>query len=187
MDGPATLVAWDTRMKTPSKTGSPDDFQTPAVALNPLIPWLLHRWKIWEPACGQGNIVRALTAEGFKVTGTDILFGDDFLTMTPPDFDCIITNPPYRTKPKLKFMTRCYELGKPWAMLMPLTTFETPARQALMDHYGIQVIFFDKRVKFHRANWTEGPGIGWFATAWFTWGLRLPRDMIFEHLEASDG
>jgi len=184
MDGCPTSVAWDTGMKTPSRTGSPDDFQTPPVALNPLVPWLPRHWKIWEPACGQGNLVRALTALGYQVTGTDILFGDDFLTTTPPPgWDCIVTNPPYQTKPKLQFLAKCYELGKPWAMLMPLTTFETPARQVLMRDHGVQVIFFDRRVKFHRANWTEGPGIGWFATAWFTWGLGLPKQLNFVRLE----
>ena len=41
----------------------------------------------------------------------------------PVQFDCIITNPPFSLKQE--FLQRCYELGKPFALLLPLTTFES--------------------------------------------------------------
>ena len=35
--------------------------------------------KIWEPACGQGHMVKVMEQMGYAVIGTDIQFGDDFL------------------------------------------------------------------------------------------------------------
>lgn len=166
-------------MKPPSRQGSSNDFQTPVKALLPLYPYIKKKWKIWECACGKGNLVDELKGKGYKVLGTDILSGDDFLTWEPESYDCIITNPPYSLKQQ--FLQRCYELGKPFALLLPLTTFETAKRQNLFKEYGVQVIFFDRRINFEISS---GKGSGsWFATAWFTNGLSLPKDLTFEKLK----
>src|SRR5574344_195369 len=45
-------------MKPPLRQGSSDDFQTPPIALKPLLPYLKSDWRIWECACGNGNLVR---------------------------------------------------------------------------------------------------------------------------------
>ena len=161
--------------KPPSRHGSPDDFQTPPIALAPLLPWLKPEWTIWECAAGQGLLVRAMKSTHI-VIASDILTGQDFLTWRPAGpWDCIVTNPPYSLKQK--FLERCYQLRKPFALLLPLTTFETPKRQSLFARYGVQVIFLDKRINFVTPS---GNGSGsWFATAWFTWGLDLPKDLMF--------
>ena len=48
---------------------------------------------IWEPACGEGHISKVLTANGYEVISTDLIYrgyGEpepmDFLTETFPDF-----------------------------------------------------------------------------------------------------
>lgn len=58
--------------------------------------------KIWEPACGCGNISQVLESNGFQVISTDLYdrgygeSGIDFLTAYLPDeVVTIITNPPY--------------------------------------------------------------------------------------------
>lgn len=166
-------------MKIPSRKGSPDDFQTPPVAIRPLLPYLKKDWLIWECASGRGNLVDALNTEGFLTMGTDILTGHDFLKWTPKKYDCIITNPPFSLKQE--FLERAYELGKPFAFLLPLTTFETKKRQYLFKKYGLEVIFFDKRINFETPS---GKGSSsWFATAWFTNGLNIGKQMTFERLE----
>lgn len=50
---------------------------------------------IWEPACGEGHMVRTLENNGFKVVGTDIQSGTNFLQTTKLQGDWIITNPPF--------------------------------------------------------------------------------------------
>ena len=125
-------------MKPPLKQGMSNDFQTPPEALIPLIPYLKKEWTIWECAEGKGNLTKSLAEHGFKVYGTDILTGTDFLTSGSAMADCIITNPPFSIKQK--FLQRCYELRKPFALLLPLTTFETKKRQYLFKKYGLEVM-----------------------------------------------
>ena len=169
----------------PMRNGSPDDFQTPPEALEPLIPYLNKDWTIWECAVGKGNLFKALKDKGFEVLGSDINseepYSIDFLKEKNLvwEMDCIVTNPPFSLKQE--FLERCYELQKPFALLLPLTTFETAKRQNLFKKYGLQIIFFDKRINFETPS---GKGSGsWFATAWFCWGLNLPKDMMFVKLK----
>lgn len=170
-------------MKPPLRQGSPDDFQTPPEALKPLLPYLNKNWVIWEPACGNGNLVKELEQLYYKVIGTDILTGRDFLDndFEAENADCIITNPPF--KYKQQFLEQCYKLGKPFALLLPLTAFETAKRQKLFKTYGIEVILFDKRINFETPNKIDKSS-AWFATAWFTHGLNIGRELTFVGLEA---
>jgi hypothetical protein len=167
-------------LQPPMSRGAPDDFQTPIAALTPLLPYLKKEWTIWECGAGKGNLSNALADWGYKVIATDILTGQDFLKWQPEKFDCIVTNPPYSLKQE--FLTRCYDLKKPFALLLPLTTFETRKRQELFEKYGVQVIFWDKRINFETPS---GNGSGaWFAVAWFSNWLNLPKDLIFERWRA---
>jgi len=155
-----------------------DDLQTPPAALGPLVPYLPRRGLIWEPACGSGNLVRELSRRGFRVFGSDIMQGErfDFLSWTPrwlDDVSAIVTNPPYSRGMKEKFIKRCYELGKPWALLMPITALGGSKREGLWREFGVQLIMLGGRIDF------TGSGNCWYEVMWFTWGLNLPRDIIF--------
>ena len=166
-------------MKPPLSVNGSDDFQTPPEALKPLLPFLDKSWVIWECAQGKGNLTKTLSRLGYGVVGTDILTGQDFLFWQPDHWDCIVTNPPYSKKQK--FLERCYKLGKPFVLLLPLTALETRSRQKLYAKYGLQVILFPKRINFQVPK-TIGSN-SWFATAWLTNGLRLPRDLNFVNPE----
>ena len=163
-------------MQPPMKQGNSNDFQTPPYALTPLYPFLSKEWIIWECASGRGNIVRALEKKGYSVIPSDVLTGQDFLHWQPEaHWDCIVTNPPYSIKQE--FLERCYALGKPFALLLPLTTFETAKRQALFRRYGLEVIFFPNRINFETPS---GKGeSSWFATAWFCYRLNIGKEMTF--------
>ena len=166
-------------MKPPLKTNSSNDFQTPIEALIPLLPYLKKDWLVWECACGRGNLVKALNEKGFLTVGTDILTEHDFLKWHPEKFDCIVTNPPYSIKQQ--FLERCYNLKKPFALLLPLTTFETQKRQELFKRHGLEVIFLSKRLNFETPT---GKGSGsWFATAWFTNWMNIGKELNFPQVE----
>ncbi len=165
-------------MKPPLIKGNSNDFQTPPIALKPLYKYLIPGYTIWECASGKGNLVKELEKNSFKVVATDILTGENFMTYEPEYYNYIITNPPYSLKQQ--FLERAYFLGKPFAFLLPLTTFETAKRQGLFKKYGLEVILFDKRINFETPS---GKGSGsWFATAWFTNGLNIGRELTFEKL-----
>ena len=73
-----------------------DEYNTPDWVVEALIPFLPECRKIWEPACGQGNIVRVLADNGYDVYATDIVDGEDFFhAETTHSVDGIVTNPPY--------------------------------------------------------------------------------------------
>ena len=125
-------------MQPPMKNISSDDFQTPAFALSPLLPYLDKNKVIWECASGNGNLANALKNLGYKVVATDISEGKDFLSYAPDYYDIILTNPPYSLKNE--FLARAYSLGKSFALLLPLTFLETQFRQNLFKRYGIEIL-----------------------------------------------
>lgn len=155
--------------------GRSDEFGTPKEAIEPLMPYLKKEWVIWECAWGKGSLAKHLESEGFKVVG----IGHDFLVSNLPEADCIVTNPPYSFKEE--FLIRAFEIGKPFAFLLPLTTLEGKKRGALYTKYGIQLLIPNKRINFITPS---GKGSGaWFQTAWFCWKLNLPKDLNFVELK----
>jgi hypothetical protein len=168
--------------------GHPDNFQTPASALDPLFPYLRKDWTIWEPACGKGNLVRGLMEARRSVVGTDILTGTDFLSCKPPPFDMILSNPPFSKKHQ--FLARCYEFQKPFALLLPATVFDSQERRRLFHQRGVQIILPNGRINFetpnHEAREKEGKkSSAWFYSIWVTWGLDLPSQLVFTGFEAA--
>lgn len=168
-----------------------DKFQTPDRALDYLCPFIPKDMTIWEPACGKGNIVRGLDKRGYKVFGSDIerQTGDidveigDFLTQeTTRPYDVLVTNPPFSIK--TAFLQRCYDLKKPFALLLPLTVFDSIKRRMAMREHGVQMIVPDERFSFETPNHEENVATGkktggaWFCTGWICWGLNLPSQIV---------
>lgn len=186
------------KLQPPMRQGSPDDFQTPALALDCLMPYLNKEWKIWECSEGKGNLSESLWSRGFNVVGSDIkgynqdieavnslngvtnktytkYFGKSFLDWNPTDFDCIITNPPFSLKEE--FLKRCFDFGKPFALLLPLTTLESEKRHKIFREHKIQLIIPNKRFNFETPSGNGGGS--WFATAWFCGNMNLPEQLNF--------
>ena len=158
------------------KKGQSDLFYTPSYAVDILLPYLDKRWTIWEPASGLNNIASHLELKGYRVVTSDI--EENFLTIIKR-CDAIVTNPPYSLKDN--FLERCYEIGYPFALLLPLTALESERRQCLYREFGLQLIIPNRRVNFITPS-REGSG-RWFATAWVTMGLNLSEDLTFVEME----
>lgn len=95
--------------------------------------------------------------------------------------DCInyiISNPPYSTKNKV--LKQLYELGIPFAMLMPLTTQETTYRHNLFNKYGSQILVCDIRI-----NFIKNSSSNWFNTSYFGWKI-FPLDYNRVYLNKKD-
>jgi hypothetical protein len=152
-----------------------DNCYTPDYALDPLLPFLPIENIIWECAVGEGHLHRALLEEGYGTLGTGLTTGQDFFTYTPRSWDMIVTNPPFSLK--YQWIERCYDLGKPFALLLPLETLGACTSQAMFEEYGIEVLLLNKRVNFYM------PNKGWdsaaqFPVAWFCWHI-LPRQIVY--------
>ena len=120
----------------PSGRRAGDLYPTPkevTFALLELVsPVLPSESVIWEPACGDGDMVEALREKGHIVIATDILDGIDFLTAeTPRMANWIITNPPFSLAEE--FIRRAYKTGLPFAMLLK-SQFWHAARRLPLFH-----------------------------------------------------
>jgi hypothetical protein len=165
-------------MNTPQtvmRSNGSDEYETPPEAIAPLLPYIPKDWMIWECACGQNSIANELIRHGFSVWGTDKEY--NFLTskIDRTFVDCIITNPPYSLKNE--FIERCYEHEKPFALLLPLTALEGQVRQEYFRKHGVELILFNKRIDYRTFKGVRNRC--WFPSAWFTWGLNLPRELNF--------
>lgn len=95
-----------------------DFYPTPADVTHALLNFLDLRegTLVWEPACGENHMVNVLRERGLDVIGTDLQTGTDFLQAPLVPCDWIITNPPFSIADK--FIERCIEHGKPFALLL---------------------------------------------------------------------
>lgn len=122
----------------------------------------IPRW-LWEPAAGDGNIVRPLRAAGFIVVASDLVdygargieTGIDYLTAPlPRRVQGIVTNPPFGAA--LKFALKA--LGEvPYVALLLRTNFlESTARLPFFRAHPPARIWISSRrlPMMHRHDWT---------------------------------
>ena len=95
--------------------------------------------RIWEPACGEGHMVRVLEKCGFSVIGTDINMGVDFLRDQYIPCDWIITNPPFSVADE--FINRCLYFQRPFALLLKSQYWHAKKRLALFKKHPPSSIF----------------------------------------------
>ena len=148
-----------------------DECYTPNLALDPLLKYLPKDKILYDCTSGKSlNIVNYLNNKGFKCIGSE---NRDFLTSDFKEYDVIITNPPYSIKDK--FIEKCYEIGKPFALLLPVSSLQGIKRVSMFKKYGIELLVLDKRIDF------TGKGSPHFGVAWFCYNI-LPQSLIFEQL-----
>lgn len=152
-------------MQESSERGPFDDLNTPAEALSYLLPYLPEDSLIWESAPGSGNLVDLLEYAGYNVVAED----RDYFEWEPSEYDIQVTNPPFSKKSK--WLERANKLGKPYAILLPVTALG--ARYCQVHLYGAEVLFCPRRIDF------TGKNSPWFAVAWYTRGLNLPHPLMF--------
>jgi hypothetical protein len=86
-----------------------------------------------------------------------------------------VTNPPYGIK--FAWIERCYELGKPFALLLPVETIGSQRCQKAMQRYGCEILLLNRRVNFYMPN--KGfDGQAQFPVLWFTHGI-LPAPICY--------
>ena len=120
--------------------------------------------------------------EGFTVIRSSWSDGKDFFQHEPNEpYDVIVSNPPFSKKDKV--LRRLDELGKPFAILLPLNSLQGKSRFEIFKK-GIQVLVFDQRIGFHTPKSMTAPVEGSpFASAYFCRGVLLGRDLIIEKLD----
>ena len=84
----------DGRLKLMGKNHS-DELFTPDNVVDILLPYIPKNSRIFECALGSGKLKKKLEMENYSVLSSDDFFNDF------PEYDIIITHPPYSIKDKL--------------------------------------------------------------------------------------
>ena len=157
---------------------------TPDYAVRPLLKYL-EQFKgktIWCPFdTDESEYVKILTDEGHKViynhidTGDNFYdFGDGLFAKDVPDFDLIVSNPPFHNKARL--VERVVKFGKPFALLLPMTWLNDKAPWEIFSKEGLELMLFDRRIKFKNCGNQPSFGCGYYCR-----GI-LPEKIVFESL-----
>ena len=117
-----------------------------------LLPYIQHLKNkiIWCPFDKKwSSFCRILSEDGFKVVYSHIDDGCDFFKGEPPKWDIIISNPPYKNK--RKFIERCLDLGKPFALLLPITVLNDAIMNDVAEKYNknFQLLMPRQRMEFY--------------------------------------
>jgi len=166
------------------KFDKPDECYTPENAIYSLLPYIKCYKTIWDCAFGSGMLAKHFNKFGFNVVG---LMDYDFLkkgSETISNFDVIITNPPYSQKDK--FLERAFEIDKPFAFLLPLTTLEGIKRSKMFRDKNIQLIIPNRRINFANPCGRKNKSSCWFATAWFCYKFGLSKQLNFVELNCGE-
>ena len=155
-----------------------DECMTGYYAVSPLLKYIPKNWTIWCPCDEEWSAYyNTFKENGYKVIRSSLAEGQDFFEYEP--YDCIITNPPFSKKDQI--LKRLDELGKPFAILLPMNSLQGQSRYQVFKK-GIQLLAFDKRIGFHTNGNMQTTAEGnHFASAYFCRGI-LPRDLIVEEL-----
>lgn len=159
-----------------NERGYNDYYATDPKSIKPLFEQESFSATIWEPACGEGHLSKAMKVEGKEVISTDLFFrgygggGRDFLKENI-GYGCdIITNPPY--KYAQEFVEKAINLtGKKVAMFLKITFLEGKKRKKFFEKYPPKTIYvFSYRVNVAKNGLQEEFQKSSAACyAWFVW------------------
>jgi len=164
------------------KRGVNDEIYTPPYAVEPILEFIPQNKIIWCPFDKEeSQFAKLLKEKGNKVIYSHKDENKNFFEYEPDEWDIIVSNPPYSIKDEV--LERCYSLGKPFALLLPITTLEGIRRGKMFRKNGIQVLVLDKRVNFlDYMQGNKSKGGNWFNSSYFCWKL-LPKDLMFKELK----
>jgi hypothetical protein len=155
-----------------------DRYDTPPEAVHALLKVEPLPHRIWEPACGRGNVVDVLRARGHHVIATDLVDRGcpdsisriDFLLPGPRiDCDAIVTNPPYALADQ--FVATALERAPLVMMLLRLAFIESARRATILDGGQLARVyaFANRLPRMHRDGWSGARSSSSIAFGWFVW------------------
>ena len=151
-----------------------DEYYTPKILVDIILTYLKSFKTIWCPFdTDDSEFVIGLRAAGHNVICSHIWNGKDFFFYEPPDYDCIVSNPPFSLK--LSVLSRLYQLDKPFAVLLGLPILNYQEVGEFFLDKPLQLLIVDKKVSFNGKTAS-------FNNSFFCHKI-LPRDLMFAHLE----
>lgn len=160
--------------------GNNDECYTLPYGVRPIIKYIPKNAVVWCPFdTEESEFVKQIRANGNKVIATHISEGRNFYTFEPNEhWDCIVSNPHFSHKRET--FERALSFNKPFALLMALTWLNDSAPKQLFMEKDLQLLMFDKRMKFKNNGEIQNKIT--FSSAYYCWNF-LPKQIIMEKLE----
>ena len=141
-----------------------DFYATPESAFKPVLQYLPRKPRYWEPAQGDGRLVRMLQSSGRRAAGADLATGTDFLKDNRRR-EFILTNPPFSLA--FEFLEHSLELAPEVMLLLRLNFLGSSKRRDFFRLNEPNAIF----VITPRPSFSRG-GNDSCEYGWFYWGRR---------------
>jgi hypothetical protein len=159
--------------------GKNDECYTPDYAVAPILEYIKKRDIVWCPFDDENSqFVKQISLQN-KTIFSNINSGQDFFSYEPPNWDVIISNPPFTNK--RKYFERAIQFEKPFALIMSNTWLNDAAPKQLFADKELQLLMFDKRMVFSNPNETQANKIT-FSSSYYCWNF-LPKQIIIKKLE----
>jgi len=154
-----------------------NDMYTPPEGVDSIEKYLPKNKIYWEACYGLGHMAKELTKRGFTVIGNANI---DCLESEPDKWDVFITNPPFNGNKK--FFRRALNLKKPFAILCRLEHLGGVEASELFGNSGIEIVIPKRRINYITPKMMMGEKVGGspFHSVWVTYGLNLPKQIIYE-------
>jgi len=164
---------------------SPDHVATPRWVVESIYDLINIRQfaKCWFPFNNYDSEFKLYADElklDYKATHLFDDLGNDFFSTEPPlGCDLMISNPPFSKQNEIiKRSFELIEMGKikSFALLLPLSTLETPARSQLYESHmdKLSLIIFRKRIKFINKKTSFNT-----ACCWILYNIKTPRTISY--------
>lgn len=159
--------------------GNNDECYTPKYGVIPILEFLPKNKIIWCPFdTEESQYVKTLKENGYNIVYSHIDAGKDFYKYEPDSWDILVSNPPFTGKRNI--VERALSFNKPFALLLPLTWLNDSAPKQLFKDKDLQLLMFDKRIKFINNGKIENKIT--FSSAYYCWNL-LPKQIIMKVLK----
>lgn len=159
--------------------GSNDECYTPDYGVKPILKYIPKDAIVWCPFDTQESEFVKQIQEQNEVTYSHIGTGRDFFEYEPFEWDVMVSNPPFTNK--RKYFERALSFNKPFALIMTNTWLNDSAPKQLFMDKDLQLLMFDKRMKFISPDGRNNDKIT-FSSSYYCWNM-LPKQIVMETLD----
>ena len=162
-------------------SGSNDECYTPDYGVEPILKYIPEGDIVWCPFdTKESEFVKQISKTN-EVIYSHISTGQDFFDYEPHAWDIIVSNPPFTNK--RKYFERVLSFGKPFALIMTNTWLNDSAPKQLFKDKDLQLLMFDKRMKFISPDGRNNDKIT-FSSSYYCWNF-LPKQIKMEELQVT--
>ena len=159
--------------------GNNDECYTPDYGVEPILKYIPKDATVWCPFDKEESQFVIQISKQNKVIRSHLESGQDFFDYEPDEWDMIVSNPPFTDK--RKFFERALSFNKPFALIMTNTWLNDSAPKQLFKDKDLQLLMFDKRMKFISPDGRDNDKIT-FSSSYYCWNF-LPKQIIMEELK----